>query len=182
MLQLQYNETPATLFCSRFWLTGFLIGSFEGLPKDASSHPDSYSTNYLTSWSRGRLEKLTVAELFKKFLAVMKPYVHRSPPLGPLMSQMSPVHTLISYLFKIHFGESYIMPIYAEIFQVGSLIQVFRLKLCMYHVLSMHRTCPVQLIFLDLIMLITFREAYSTKIRLQPSSISFEVFHDVLLL
>jgi hypothetical protein len=56
------------------------------------------STSAVTHWSRGLLEKLTVAELVRKFLTV---YGTRNfilftilPSLEPVLSDMNPVHTL----------------------------------------------------------------------------------------
>jgi hypothetical protein len=48
------------------------------------------------------LEEVTAASLVKKFLRFYG-NIHRSLPLVLILSRMSLLHTLLPYLFKIHF-------------------------------------------------------------------------------
>jgi hypothetical protein len=66
------------------------------------------STSAVTHWSRGLLEKLTVAELVRKF-----PIVYGTwnivlftiiPSMDLVLSQTNPVHTLTCYVLETHFN------------------------------------------------------------------------------
>jgi hypothetical protein len=55
------------------------------------------------STSRIRLQKLTVAQLAKKFLALNRTQIFfKTPPLVPTLGQMNSTHILPPYLPKIH--------------------------------------------------------------------------------
>jgi len=68
----------------------------------------TYTSSYLTTWSRVFLNKFTVAQLINKFPAFIELEMslpsHKSLPMDPIPSKMNPVHFLIPYFFNIHFG------------------------------------------------------------------------------
>jgi hypothetical protein len=88
-------------------------------------HPQ---TKKITPWTTILPEKLTVTQLVKESPRFLwNPKVHRSSPLNTILSHFNPVHTLTSYLFKIHFN---IICLLRLDFPGVSSFQVFRLK-CM---------------------------------------------------
>jgi hypothetical protein len=76
-------------------------------------HRDSFTFTLLT-WSR-ILENLIVAHLVKKFLAFygIRKFTNKSTPLDPILSQLYPIHSLTSCIFKVQFN---IRPILASTF------------------------------------------------------------------
>jgi hypothetical protein len=73
--------------------------------------------------------------------------IHKSPPLVPILSQMNPIHTVLSYLCKIHFNIiHYYLP-------SGLLPSGFPTNILQKFIISPIRvTCPAHLILLDLII------------------------------
>lgn len=59
----------------------------------------------LTLGNRIRLEKLKVSQLDKRFpIFHGAQFIHKSPPLSYIMSQMNEVHALIPYFFNTPFN------------------------------------------------------------------------------
>jgi hypothetical protein len=61
------------------------------------------------SWSWALLEKLPIVQLLRELPSILwNPEVHHrvhiSPPPVPILSQIDPIPTIPSYLFKIHFN------------------------------------------------------------------------------
>jgi len=83
-------------------------------------------------------------------------HVHKSPSLDPTLNLMNPVHSLTSYFLR----SSLILlshPRYPKCFFSFRFKGKFYKK---YLSFSMHVTCLVHLIFLDLIILTTYGEEY----------------------
>jgi hypothetical protein len=84
--------------------------------------------------SKYHVEKLIVAQLGTTFCAFygkknLYYRVEDTRPLVPILSPMNPVHCLPCYFQKIHFVLSYMF------WQLVLLLQVFRPKLCMPHLI-----------------------------------------------
>jgi len=62
----------------------------------------------LTPWRRVLFEKLSVAQLVKKFLPFMEPKISllysQDRPLDSVFFQMNPVHKIVQYFLKIRFN------------------------------------------------------------------------------
>jgi hypothetical protein len=116
----------------------------------------SYLLIYLlTPWCRILFEKLIVTQLFKEYPAFLwNPEVHyrahTSPPLEPILSQMTPVRPIDPCLHKVHLNV--ILPP-TPVFSVVPSLGVSQPKPCKH--LS-PPPCPAHLILLDLITLTIF--------------------------
>jgi hypothetical protein len=61
------------------------------------------------------LQKLIIPPLvpkFHEFRRIRELITHESPPMGPTLSQINPVHTLASYFFHIYFNISFLSTLY----------------------------------------------------------------------
>lgn len=63
------------------------------------------------------------------------PNYHSSVHNGPILSQINPVHAFSSYFLKIDLNLS---PIYAQVYQVASFLQVSPTQPCMYFYFPSH--------------------------------------------
>jgi hypothetical protein len=85
-------------------------------------------------------------------------HAHKGPPLVPILSQTYPVHTIPSYLSKIHLilSSHLSLGLPSGLFPSG-----FPTKI-LYAVLfsPIRATCPTHLILLDLIIIIILAEQY----------------------
>jgi hypothetical protein len=75
----------------------------------------------------------------------------QKPSTGPFLSQINPIHTIPSYLSKIHFNIVHPPMPWAS---SGLLSSGFPTKSYMRSSYPFHATCPSHLILLDLIFLI----------------------------
>jgi hypothetical protein len=85
----------------------------------------------------------------------------KKPPLVPILSQFDPLHTDLSFSFKIHFN---------IIFPTMCKSSSWSLNLRLYHqtsirirLFSLHATCPVHLVLLDLIIITILGEVYKLR-------------------
>jgi hypothetical protein len=91
---------------------------------------------------------------------------HKSPPLDRILSQMNPVHNLPPYFYNHSNTSSYLH----LVFPCGLSVSGFPTKiLCAFIMLSICAKCLAHLIFLGLIILIVYGEAY--KLCVQSSSL-----------
>jgi len=113
-------------------------------------------------------DKLTVIKLVKKFpvfYGTLKVHwsVQKSPSSVPFLSQINPVHNFPPYLPKIH--SNIILP---STLKSSSCSLPFRSSdqnfVCISHLSHERYTCPVHLIFFDLIALMKFSEAWGSLI------------------
>jgi hypothetical protein len=90
-------------YIPQFALRSLVITVWEYLYLPKPDIQDWY-IHWLTSCSRGILEKLGVAQLYKKFRVFYRPYgswhAHKIPPLGSISNQSNRGHTLMFLTFR----------------------------------------------------------------------------------
>jgi hypothetical protein len=85
--------------------------------------------------------------------------IHKSPLLGPDLSQKNAVHITQSYLLKIHFNIILTrLGLHCGLFPSGRHTKI------VYTFISMYAICPVHLILPDLIIRIIFGEVFQFRI------------------
>jgi hypothetical protein len=114
------------------------------------------------STEQSSFEKLIITDQIKRFPACCETRVHcrvhKSPSLEAIISLISPIHTLISYFFKIHFN--IILPSvlrYSKLYFPFWFLKRISVFIFTSHMLS---TCYSHIIFLDIISLILFVQEY----------------------
>jgi hypothetical protein len=88
--------------------------------------------------------------------------VHESLPLAPVLSQINPIHTISSYVSKIHFN---VDPHISLGFHSGLFPSGFPTNILYAFFSPIRDTCPADLILLDLIILIILGEVMKLLIK-----------------
>jgi hypothetical protein len=148
--------------CSRGWTN--LIHFVENNPRygDAESrHESDLLTHSLIELSPSwEAANCAATQEFPSILWNMKVYyhVHKSSLLVPILSQINPIHTIQSYLSKIHL----ILSTHLRLrLPSGLLPSGFPINILYVFLLSPIRaTCPTHLVLLGLIILIILGEEY----------------------